>query len=62
MADIIILTAIFGYAAFALYRGFKKSKKAPAPPARSRSPVLQLAGSTRRPLRHLRPKALKINL
>lgn len=27
MADIIILTAIFGYAAFALYRGFKKSKK-----------------------------------
>ncbi|MDU0331519.1 MULTISPECIES: FeoB-associated Cys-rich membrane protein [Paenibacillus] len=27
MADILILTVIFGYAGFALYRGFKKSKK-----------------------------------
>lgn len=27
MVDIVILSAIFGYAAFALYRGFKKSKK-----------------------------------
>ncbi|MGP0586353.1 FeoB-associated Cys-rich membrane protein [Paenibacillus timonensis] len=27
MIDIVIVAAIFGYAAFALYRGFKKSKK-----------------------------------
>ncbi|WP_059046365.1 FeoB-associated Cys-rich membrane protein [Paenibacillus rubinfantis] len=27
MIEIFIVTAIFGYAAFALYRGFKKSKK-----------------------------------
>ncbi|WP_068786732.1 FeoB-associated Cys-rich membrane protein [Paenibacillus phocaensis] len=27
MIDIVILTAVFGYAAFALYRSFKKSKK-----------------------------------
>lgn len=27
MADIIIITVIFGYAGYALYRGIKKSKK-----------------------------------
>ncbi|MDU2242060.1 MAG: FeoB-associated Cys-rich membrane protein [Paenibacillus sp.] len=27
MIDIVIVAAIFGYAGFALYRGFKKSKK-----------------------------------
>lgn len=27
MIDIVIVAVIFGYAAFALYRGFKKSKK-----------------------------------